>query len=242
MKKNYFLLSVIVTSLMIIMGCQKDCTCPAAAVTITNTDWMMTYSEGSSGNWMYYAPKTFIGGGRAYFPSNLFHQGFWFSSYMLPIPKEIKLNLDTDSVRLVMNMRNVAGDGTAFEMDMGVGFASDAYCSAAFQKNGSSIVFCLLQVGSQVLNNLTEHLTNTSAYAEYSISIVGPEHQLTSYKNGSALRTFTYTGSTGFAQSITFAFRGYGECDWVKLYKGSKLIMTEDFNVDGATSAVWTLP
>ena len=41
---------------------------------------------------------------------------------------------------------------------------------------------------------------------------------------------------------IGILFRCYCEIDWVKLYKGDKLIMTEEFNVDGTTTAVWSKP
>jgi hypothetical protein len=65
---------------------------------------------------------------------------------------------------------------------------------------------------------------------------------VTAYKNGTILKTVAYTGSVGKLGAIGILFRGYGEIDWVKLYKGDKLIMTEEFNVDGTTTAVWSKP
>ena len=46
----------------------------------------------------------------------------------------------------------------------------------------------------------------------------------------------------GRVKYLNISFRGYGEIDWVKLYKGNKLIMTEDFNTDGVTTALWSKP
>ena len=60
---------------------------------------------------------------------------------------------------------------------------------------------------------------------------------------GTILKSVTQTGNKGGrVEAIKIGFRGYGEMDWVKIYKGSKLIMTEDFNTDGTTTAVWTMP
>lgn len=250
MKKLLFAICFVFigASFMITTGCKKDCTDSLLHDTtvvnhnyfdtVTNTVWTMQYNEGSSGNYMYYAAPSFIKGGTAKFASNLFHQGYWFSIYDLPIPKEISLNLDSDSLKLVANMRNVSGDGTAFEMDMGLFYAANSFASAAWQRSGST--FCLLGVTGQQINNVSEQVTDNTVYGEYGVSVQGG--QVSSYKNGSVLRTTSYSGTTGNLQFIRVAFRGYGEIDWVKLYKGSKLIMIENFNVDGQTSAVWTKP
>ena len=55
-------------------------------------------------------------------------------------------------------------------------------------------------------------------------------------------KTVSYSGSVGKLRTIFIVFRGSGEMDYVRLYKGSKLIMTEDFNTDGTTTAVWSMP
>lgn len=243
--KNKNLLWLVVMGLFLATACQdcEECEdCPVPPVNITETEWTMSYIP-SSGTPTYYDDQTFIGGGRAYYPSYLFKSGQWFTSFILPVPEEIDLNMDTDTVTLVARLRNVAGDGVAYEIDMGIAYATGIAFSAAFQKSGpGALQYSLLQVGSQVLNNLSEHIIDNTTYADYGITVLGAEKKLSSTKNGSPLRTFSYTGSTGYAQYLTFAFRGYGECDWIKLYKGSKLIMTEEFNTDGKTTAVWTLP
>lgn len=207
--------------------------------TVTNTIWTMTYFEGTAGNYMYYAPQSFIKSGTAKMASNLFHQGYWFSDFTLPIPKEINLNLDNDSLKLVANIRNVNGDGRANEIDLGLNYTTTTYFSASWQK-GTDAQFCKLGLSGQSINNVTEQLTDPSTYAEYALSIQG--NQVTSYKNNTALKTVSYTGTTGRAAIIDIAFRGYGEIDWVKLYKGSKLIMIENFNTDGQTTAIWSKP
>jgi hypothetical protein len=101
-------------SFMFTTGCKKDCTDTlihdsttiTTHDTVTNTVWTMQYSEGTAGNNMYYAPPSFIKSGTAKFASNLFHQGYWFSIFDLPIPKEINLNIDSDSLKLIANLRD----------------------------------------------------------------------------------------------------------------------------------------
>lgn len=225
-------------SFVLTTGCKKDCTDSLVHDTITNTAWTMQYSEGSASNNMYYAPPSFIKSGTAKFASNLFHQGYWFSIYDLPIPKEINLDMDSDSLKLISNLRNVTGDGTAYEIDMSFFYGASSWAGASWQKVGST--FCAIGVSGQLTSNVSEQVSDPTSYGEYAISMQG--NQVSSYKNGSTLKTVSYTGTTGKLQFIRVAFRGYGEIDWVKLYKGSKLIMIENFNVDGQTSAVWTKP
>ena len=219
----------------------RDSTTITRFDTVTNTQWVLQYNEGTSGNNMYYAPQTFIKNGVAYFANNLYHASKFFTIYDLPLPKEISLNLDTDSLKLVANVRNVNGDGFANEIDLALLYntTTQSQAMASWQK-GSDATFCLLGVSGQTISNVTEQLTNPSTYAEYAVSAQG--NQVTSYKNSAALKTVSYTGSTGNLKAVRIAFRGYGEVDWVKLYKGNKLIMIEDFNVDGTTSALWSKP
>lgn len=228
-------------------GCSKDCTDIIVHDsimnfdTVTNTFWTLGYNQGTSGNAMYYAPLTFIKNGIAYFPSNLYHSSQWFSVYDLPIPKEINLDVDTDSLKLVANVRNVNGDGTANEIDLGLiyNLTTASQAGASWQK-GSNPAFCLLGITGQQINNVSEQLTDPASYAEYAVGTQG--NQVSSYKNGSLLKTSSYTGTTGKLKAIRVAFRGYGEVDWVKLYKGNKLIMIENFSVDGVTTAIWSKP
>ena len=219
----------------------RDSTIITQFDTVTNTQWVLQYAEGTAGNNTYYAPQSFIKNGKATFASNLYHASQWFSIYDLPIPKEINLNLDTDSLKLIASIRNVNGDGFANEMDLALiyNLSTQAQAQAVWQK-GSNAAFCLLGITGQTINNVTEQLTNTSNYEEYAISVQG--NNVTSYKNTAALKSTAYTGTIGSLKAVRVAFRGYGEIDWVKLYKGNKLIMIENFNVDGTTSALWSKP
>jgi len=68
---------------------------------------------------MYYAPQTFIKNGTAYFPSNLYHLSTkWVADFSIAIPKEINLNIDNDTLKLIARIRNISGDGIANEMDL----------------------------------------------------------------------------------------------------------------------------
>jgi hypothetical protein len=219
----------------------RDSTIITQFDTVTNTQWVLQYVEGSAGNNTFYAPQSFIKNGKATFASNLYHASQWFSIYDLPLPKEINLNLDTDSLKLIASIRNINGDGTANEMDLGLiyNLSTQAQAQASWQK-GSNAAFCLLGITGQTINNVTEQLTNTSTYEQYAISVQG--NNVTSYKNTTTLKSTPYTGTIGSLNAVRVAFRGYGEIDFVKLYKGNKLIMIEDFNVDGTTSALWSKP
>jgi hypothetical protein len=226
-------------------GCTQECEVTTVRDTITkfdtvtNTVWTLQYFEGTSGNNMFYAPPTFIKNGKAYFPSNLFHQNYWFAEYTLPIPKEINLNLDTDSLKIVANVRNVSGDGNSNEIDLGIN--SDIQFYATFQKQAGFLYYCQLNIGTTKITNINEHLLDPTAYGEYALQI--QNNTISTFKNSTLLKSVSHTASRGGrVKYLNIAFRGYGEIDWVKLYKGSKLIMTEDFSTDGNTTALWVKP
>ncbi len=238
----FFALAFISTS-----GCKKDCDINAVHDsttitkfdTVTNTQWVAHYFEGTSGNDMYYAPQSFIKNGKAYFPSNLFHQGYWFTEYTLSIPKEINLNLDTDSLKLIANVKNTNGDGTSNEIDLGIN--SDVLFYATFQKQMSFLYYCQINIGAQKTTNISEHILDPTNYGEYALQI--QNDTVSTYKNNTLLKSVSHTTSRGGrVKYLSISFRGYGEIDWVKLYKGNKLIMIENFNVDGTTTALWSKP
>ena len=241
-KTNQLIFSCLFIASIIVSSCTTT-TCPEptpATVNITQTVWTMEYNNGSSGNNVYYAAPTFIKNGVATYPASLPRVGYYFTIFTLPVPPEINLDLNTDSIKLVTNIKNPTGDGTAFEIDLGLRNDSTVY--ASFQK-GVSPLFCFLGVGAQKLTNVTEHLIDPTNFAELALSI--QNNTVSSFKNGTLLKTMTYTGNTaagGRLRDIPISFRGNGTIDWVKLYKGNKLIMSEDFNTDGKSTAVWTMP
>ncbi len=244
---SLFVSILFTTAFMFTSGCKKDCdvntvhdsTTITKFDTVTNTQWVVHYFEGTSGNDMYYAPQTFIKNGKAYFPSNLFHQNYWFTEYTLSLPKEINVNLDTDSLKIVANVRNASGDGNSNEIDLGIN--SDIPFYATFQKQASFLYFCQLNIGTQKITNISEHLLDPTSYGEYALQV--QNNTISTLKNNTVLKSISHTTSRGGrVKYVNVAFRGYGEIDWVKLYKGSKLIMIEDFNVDGTTSALWSKP
>lgn len=239
--KQLIFSSLLIASFTII-SCTTTCPNPEpATVNITNTVWTMEYNNGSSGNNVYYAAPTFIKDGVATYPASLPRVGHYFTIFSLPVPPEINLNLDTDSVKMVTNVKNPTGDGTAFEIDLGLSNDSKG-AFASFQK-GASAAFCFLGAGAQQATNVTEHLIDPTNFAELSLSI--QNNTVNSFRNGTLLKTFNYTGNTtagGRLNLLTVSFRGNGTVDWIKLYKGSKLIMSEDFNTNGKTTAVWTMP
>ncbi len=244
MKKQFFIsiILVLLTASFLFTGCSEECEDNMVTVrdTITNTTWLLEYNEQSSGNQMYYAPQSFIKNGSAAFASNLYHaSNKWVSDYSIEIPKEININVDTDSLKLTARIRNINGDGIANEMDLALKNSNALMAYASWQK-GAVSTFCRLGISGQLTGSLPELLTDPSSYQEYSLSVLN--NQVTAYKNGTILKTVDYTGSVGKLEAIGILFRGYGEIDWVKLYKGNKLIMTEEFNVDGTTTAVWSKP
>jgi len=250
MKKSiiYFVSTVFIACAFIFTsGCSKDMTVNTIYDsviihnhdTVTNTVWLLEYNQQSGGNQIYYAPQTFIKNGLAYFPTNLSHSVYWVADYSIAIPKEIILNIDTDSLTLTARIRNISGDGTANEMDLSLRQTSTNMAFASWQK-GINPTFCRLGVSGQLVSNLAELLTDPSTYAEYSINV--SDNKVVALKNSTSLKSVPYTGSLGKLGYIGVLFRGYGEIDWIKLYKGNKLIMSEDFNVDGTTTAIWSKP
>ncbi|MDB5226046.1 MAG: Protein of unknown function precursor [Bacteroidota bacterium] len=211
----------------------------SASSTITPTDWVLEYNEGSAGNNVFYSPSSFIKNGEAAYPASLPHtSGFWFSQYSINVPQEINLNLNTDSLKLVATARNINGDGTAREIDLGMRNDSSVYAS---WEAGSDPTFCEIHAGSQITRNISQQLTDPSTYADYALQI--QNNVVSTLKNNTLLKSVSHTGDLGGrVKYLNVSFRGFGEVDSVKLYKGSKLIMTEDFNTDGTTTAVWTMP
>lgn len=140
-------------------------------------------------------------------------------------------------MKIVANLRNINGDGNSHELDLGIN--SDINLYAVWQ-NATSY-YNQINIGSQKITDVNEHVTNTGVYAEYALQV--QNNTVSTLKNTTVLKTVSHTGSRGGrVKYINVAFRGYGEVDWVKLYKGNKLIMVEDFNVDGTTTAIWSKP
>jgi len=210
--------------------------------TITPTQWNLHYWEGSAGNHLYYTPSNFIKNGTANFGSLPHTSGHWFVQYDLPVPPEINLDLDNDSLRIVASVRNINGDGTSNEINLGIG--SDTVCYATWQDisvQPGYLYFCQINIGSQKTVNISEHSINPSIYAQYAFQL--QKTNIQTFKDNVLLKTITGTNYRGGrVKEVHITFRGYGEVDWVKLYKGNKLIMSEDFNTNGTTSAVWTMP
>ncbi|HRH56610.1 MAG TPA: hypothetical protein PLS10_03085 [Chitinophagales bacterium] len=240
-KTTHLIISILIVAFVAFNSCTTTCPDPTPVTeNITNTVWTMHYFEGTSGNDVFYAAPTFIKNGVATYPATLPHGRLWFAEYTLPVPPEIDLDLNTDSIKLVANVKNPSGDGTAFEIDLG--FLSDSSSGASWQK-GSDPLFCTITVGSQTSKNITEQLIDPTNYAELAFNI--QNNTANTFKNGVLTKSITYTGNNtavGRLKRIGVAFRGYGSIDWVKLYKGSKLIMSEDFNTNGETTAIWTMP
>lgn len=211
-----------------------------STTTITPTEWTLRYSEGSAGNVVMYSDNNFIKNGIANFGTLPHTSGHWFSQYTIDIPQEIVLNLDTDSLKVVANLKNSIGDDVANEIDLSFlyKYNPDTLTASASWQKGVNPSFCLIGITYQVINNVSEQLTDPSVYAEYAVGVQG--NKVSSYKNSTLLKSVSYTGSTGTVKGIAFTFRGNGEADWVRIYKGDKLIMSEDFNIDGTTSATWT--
>ena len=91
------------------------------------------------------------------------------------------------------------------------------------------------------ITDISEHLNDPNTYGEYAFQI--QNNKVNTYKNNILLKSISHTISRGGSvKNINIGFRGNGEIDWVKLYKGNKLIMTEEFNTNGTTTAVWTRP
>ena len=241
-KTTHLIISILIVAFVAFNSCTTTCPDPTPATeNITNTVWTMEYNNGTSGNNVYYAAPTFIKNGVVTYPASLPRVGNYFTIFSLPVPPEINLNLDTDSVKMVTNVKNPTGDGNAFEIDLGLSNDSKG-AFASFQK-GASAAFCFLGAGSQQATNVTEHLIDPTNFAELTLSI--QNNTVNSFRNGTLLKTFNYTGSStagGRLNLVTISFRGNGTVDWVKLYKGSKLIMSEDFNTNGETTAIWTMP
>jgi hypothetical protein len=222
-----------------IVSCTDDCTTPTPDTHISNTEWFLHYFEGSAGNDVFYAPQTFIKSGKATYPATLPHGINWFTEYVLPVPEEIDLNLDSDSLKIVANVRNVNGDGNSYEIDLGLRNDSSLY--ASWQKQSLYVFYCQINIGAFKVTNITEHLLDPSTFGEYALQI--QNNTVSTFKNNTLLKSVSHSGNRGGrVEWINVSFRGYGEIDWVKLYNGSKLIMSEDFNTDGTTTAIWTMP
>lgn len=209
--------------------------------TITPTQWSLRYSEGTGSSDIFYQPINFIKNGTASFGTLPHTNGHWFSVYTLPIPIEIDLNLDTDSLTIVANVRNPIGDDNANEIDLGIN--SDTACYATWQKGTTpaALYYSQINIGSQKITDISEHLNDPNTYGEYAFQI--QNNKVNTYKNNILLKSISHTTSRGGSvKNINIGFRGNGEIDWVKLYKGNKLIMTEEFNTNGTTTAVWTRP
>lgn len=246
MKKATLLLFMscsLIATFIFTSGCTEETEIPVKSDSITR--WVMNYNEGTVlGNFTYYREDQFIKNGIATYPANLYHkEQDWYTGYELAVPSYIKLDVDKDTVLLVARLKNPDGDKTGHEMSMVLVYNSmtDAKAVAVFQM-GSNSNGCLLGITHQTINNVTQQLTDANDFAEYGISVKGKK--VFSHKNNfvSSLKSADYTGTMGTLKKIRIGFRGYGQIDWVKLYKGGRLVMVEEFNTDGTSTPVWTKP
>jgi hypothetical protein len=102
--------------------------------------------------------------------------------------------------------------------------------------------YARLQVGSKLLGNFVG--LNGNAYEYRQLEIIITANNITAKTNSIESATMNYSNSgINKINSIKIGAAGNRtSIDWVKLYKGNKLIMTEDFNTVGQTTAKWTLP
>lgn len=238
-KLNKFILAGLLIASIAISSCTTT-TCPdptPAAVTISKTEWVM--SQLASPTNLFYSPRTFVSGGIAKFPATIPHTTSFQTDFLIDIPQEIVMNAQ-DTVKLVARIDNTTGDPNSHAVGINIITNTDSLNGAAWETSNAGLFYAIMRIGADFTRNVSELIVNTSTYNEYAVEIIGGN--LNVYFNGTLVKTKTFTGNIGRVTGVIVGGRGAPSIDWVKIYKGSKLIMSEDFNTTGKTSAVWTMP
>ena len=223
-------------STLLIIGCIPT---PGTTV-IDKTKWVYKYIYNYGFPNVYYTDTIGSGIKDSVFTYPLYTENdpdlYSHQNYEIKIPSQISI-YNTDNLRLVISAKNTNNN------DIGVYLVSnDTIMGANWAPQTRYLPFARLQVGSQLKNNLVE--LNGDAYSYRQLEIILTSNSITAKTNSAQPVSMNYVNlGVNKINSIRLASAGNRtSIDWVKLYKGSKLIMTEDFNTAGQTTAKWTLP
>lgn len=166
-----------------------------------------------------------------------FSQGYSHQNYKISIPEQINLK-PSDGLRLVMRAKNT--DNTK-DMNMSI-LCNDSSISAAWNGSSPYLFYCYLNIGSTYWRNISAMNVSTTDYHEYELII--DSTSISSKRDGVLAATYQHDQILNKRVDLIKIFPSGNRTtiDWVKLYKGNKLIMSEDFNTAGQTTAKWTLP
>lgn len=234
MKKLFYV--TMLFSTLLIIGCIPT---PGTTV-IDKTNWIYEYYYNSQ---LQYVDSTGSGIRDSAFTYPLstasYPQGYSHQNYKIAVPSQINLK-PSDGLRLVVRSKN-----ESISSDMNLVFFSSDLPVLECNWNGSTSYkyFCLLRVDTVSLHNISNMNVSTSdGYHTYEVLVNATD--IKSVRDGVEAATLTHNIELNkrVDKIAIVPTNNRTNIDWVKLYKGSKLIMTEDFNTAGQTTAKWTLP
>lgn len=152
-------------------------------------------------------------------------------------------SLHGDTVRFEASVKNPTGQsGSVFDYEVALQvYGSKNYGEVYFTGSASTQSYNHIWIGNYQISNLPEL---NHYFGDYeTLSVEFKNDKLSIYRNGIFVKNVTYDASNkiGKIKRIGYGFKGTGSIDWVKLYssKNDKLLMQEDFNVDGQANVIW---
>ncbi len=70
----------------------------------------------------------------------------------------------------------------------------------------------------------------------HTVALETKNGKVTTFYDGQVVKSMDYSNTIGLLYSLRVGFKGRGSIDWVKLYEGDELKLTEDFDINGTTN------
>ncbi len=180
--------------------------------------------------------ETFIANGIAQLTNSPW--SYFFTSINLHISPCREIIADT--VRLEVSLKNPStAPGSITDYDAGLWLYGSSDTAHA-QYIGFRPEFTSFGLNAKQITNDNKLLYVFESFT--TVTLEAKNKTLSTTRSGTLVESLSYKGyKIGRLKGISISFKGSGSVDWVKLYssKSNKLLMEENFNVDGKSSVVW---
>ena len=172
-------------------------------------------------------PNSFISNGIAKLTGSPFY--YYWTSMELPIPAD--MNMDGDHLKFEIRTRNPVSEGAIEELDLTLYITGEnGNASVSFIGRKHRQQFTSIMGAKTVQKDIPELI---QLFQEWNtVSLITSGTKVAALKNGTEIKSISYSGNIGRVKKISISFKGIGSVDWVHLYnsKTGKGIIREEFD------------
>lgn len=170
----------------------------------------------------------FINSDRAYMPSSLTPQNYYWTNFQ----NFNDFNFDGDDLTIEARIKNPSSEGgiSCYDTNMSI-VGEKAGARVVFMQNlGSCSQYSSIGAGQTYLSGSSSNMTG-DLQAWRTIKLVLKGGKVAGYYDGALKKEMDYMGSVGKLKGVKFNFKGSGSIDWIKIYNGDNdLVYQEDFS------------